>query len=72
MGSVKLSEAQVIVLRDIAGTKNGRDIRSLCEPYRQKAIDLGMMEPPLVDINGDWLFATPAGRAALKTKEPQG
>jgi hypothetical protein len=70
----ELSPAQVIVLRHIAeprvdmltGRINQIDIRKISEPYRQTAIDLGMHEPPLVDIDGDFLFISPAGRAALE------
>ena len=69
-----LTDAHIIVLRHIAeprvdmfsGRVNQLDIRKLSEPYRQRAIDLGMMEPPLVDIDGDFLFVTAAGRAALE------
>jgi hypothetical protein len=32
---------------------------------RQRVIDLAMMEPPLVDVEGDSLFLTPDGFAAL-------
>jgi hypothetical protein len=68
-----VTEAQIIVLRHIAeprvdmltGRINQIDIRKISEPYRQRAIDLGMMEPPLVEIDGDFLSITDAGRAAL-------
>lgn len=72
--AVKLSEAQMMVLAHIAeprvdmltGRMNQLDIRRLSEPYRQRAIDLAMHEPPLVDIDGDFLFVTDAGRLALR------
>lgn len=68
-----MTEAQIIVLRHIAeprvdmltGRINQIDIRRISEPYRQRAIDLGMMDPPLVEIDGDFLRITDAGRAAL-------
>ena len=41
------------------------------EPTRQRIIDLGMMEPPLVDADGDYVFITPAGRAALTDRGPE-
>ena len=74
---VRLTEAQRIVLAHIAeprvdmfsGRINQLDIRRLSEPYRQAAIHLGMIEPPLVDIDGDFLFVTDAGRRALQGGE---
>lgn len=60
---MKLSPAQYIVLRLLRDET--RDIRHVSEAFRQCVIDLGVMEPPLVDIDGDVLRITPAGRAAL-------
>lgn len=42
-----------------------RDIREVSEPLRQRIIDLGMMEPPLVDIDADRIYVTEAGRVKL-------
>ena len=55
----KLTEAQLIVLAQINNAP--RRISQMSEPFRQRAIDLGMMEPPLVDVDGDWAFVTVAG-----------
>lgn len=57
--SKKLTEAQVIVLARINDAP--RRISRMSEPYRQRAIDLGMMEPPLVEVDGDWVSVTVAG-----------
>lgn len=37
------------------------DLRDISEPMRQRIIDLGMMEPPLVDVDGDCVFLTGHG-----------
>lgn len=55
--------AALIVLRHIA--ERGADLRQVSEAFRQTAIDLAMAEPPLVDIDADRLFVTPAGEAEL-------
>lgn len=70
-----LTAMQRVVLQHVAETEAGAlrkhkiDIRSVSENYRQRAIDLGMMEPPLIDIDGDYLFITEAGRRALQSEE---
>ena len=70
----KVSDIQHIVLRHIGEQclkgAGAVDIRTISEPYRQRAIDLGMMEPPLVDIEGDFLFVTYAGWEHLTTGIP--
>ena len=49
------------------------DLRAIGEPMRQVVIDLAMMEPPLVDVEGDSLFLTPDGFAELaRSKNPAG
>lgn len=71
---MKLSEGHSRVLRNLARKRidpaTNRvlhvDIRQVSEPFRQKAIDLAMMEPALVDIEADRLFVTDAGRKALE------
>jgi hypothetical protein len=45
--------------------KLGVDIRGVSERQRQIIIDLGMHEPPLVDIPGDMIDITAHGLAAL-------
>lgn len=59
----RLTEAQVIVLAHIGEAP--RQISRMSEPFRQRAIDLGMMEPPLVDVDGDWVSATAAGSTEI-------
>lgn len=46
------------------------DLRKISEPMRQRLIDLGMMEPPLVDVIGDRVSLTAAGRNAVMTEQP--
>jgi len=60
-----LSDMHMIVLRDIA-TKGEVDITKIGEARRQKIIDLGMHEPALVDVQGDMIAITAAGRAWLR------
>lgn len=45
------------------------DLRKIGEMMRQKIIDLGMMEPPLVAVEADQVFTTAAGIAALRSRE---
>lgn len=56
-------------------TKTGRrravDLREVREAWRQKAIDLGTMEPPLVDVDGDMVSITDAGREAFNGVKDQ-
>jgi hypothetical protein len=40
------------------------DLRDISEPMRQALIDLAMMEPALVDVDGGRVFLTVAGHAA--------
>lgn len=47
--------------------KRSIDLRQRSEAYRQRVIDMAMMEPPLLDIHGDWIFLTDAGRQALRS-----
>lgn len=35
------------------------------EPMRQALINLGMYEPPLVEVDGNWVNLTEAGRKAV-------
>lgn len=52
------------ILRHLA--ENGPlDLRKISEPMRQRLIDLGMMEPPLVDVDADRVFITAAGSAYI-------
>ena len=60
-----MKATHVMVLKDIA-ERRGVDIRKVSEPYRQRIIDLGMMEPPLVQIDADRVSLTADGRSALK------
>lgn len=45
------------------------DLRRYSESVRQRAIDLAMREPPLIDIDADHIFLTEAGHAALEAHE---
>lgn len=40
------------------------DLRKVSEPFRQRPIDLVMMDPPLVDVDADRVFLTDAGKHA--------
>jgi len=56
------------------GRAIGVELRQISEPMRQRIIDLGMAEPPLVDVEGDLVFLTPYGFAELartRKVEPQ-
>lgn len=64
---MELSVPHLLVLADIRA-RRWKDIREVGERYRQKVVDLGMMEPPLVDIQGDYLEITVAGRAELNRR----
>lgn len=48
------------------------DLRKVSEPMRQRLIDMGMMEPPLVDVDGDHVRLTDAGRAWLSSPQQSG
>lgn len=37
-------------------------------PRREALINAGMREPPLVDVDGVWVYLTKAGRDALERK----
>lgn len=74
MSDVAGSFQHMAVLRHIAEMntpsagsrrKLGVDITKVSEPMRQRIIDLGMHEPPLVDIQGDMIDVTAAGLALL-------
>jgi hypothetical protein len=41
------------------------NLNEVGELYRHALIDLGMMEPPLVEVDGELVFATPAAVDAL-------
>lgn len=49
----------------VAGRIQFVDLRGIGEPMRQRIIDLGMMEPPLVDVDADKVFLTEAGFNAV-------
>lgn len=81
-----MTPAQLIALGYIAdrgvdpstGRRRSVDLREISEPTRQRIIDLGMMEPPLVDVDGPWVFLTKEGRekydelnADLDVSEPE-
>lgn len=41
------------------------DLRTVSEPMRQRLIDLGMEEPPLVAVDADRVSITCAGKALI-------
>jgi hypothetical protein len=59
-----LTPAHLIALSHVSDI--GADLRKISEPHRQKIIDLGMMEPPLIAVDADKVFVTDAGRAVLR------
>lgn len=36
------------------------------EPMRQCLINLGMQEPPMVDVDENWVYLTEAGRTSVR------
>jgi hypothetical protein len=50
-------------------TKRHRDVdlREISEPMRQRIIDLAMMEPPLIEVDGPRVFLT--GHGYIKYRE---
>lgn len=65
---MRLETIHLIALQNVVD-KTWVDIRKISEPHRQRLIDLGMMEPPLVDIDADQIYITEAGRNALAINE---
>ena len=57
----RLSVSHRLVLSKIVRT--GLYLREINEGTRQRVIDLGMLEPPLVEVDGDLVTATEAGRS---------
>lgn len=62
--------AHIIALQDIRARPH--DLRRATEPFRQRVIDLGMLEPPLVDVDADRVFITEAGKDYLAAREGRG
>lgn len=48
------------------------DLRDISEPMRQKIIDLGMMEPPLVQVDADQVSITGYGDQYLRDAKRMG
>lgn len=48
------------------GRKRSVDLREISEPMRQALIDLGMHEPPLVDVDADRVQITWDGYKLLR------
>jgi hypothetical protein len=55
----------------ITGRMQSVDLDDISEPMRQRLIDLAMMEPPLVDVDGPLVYATDAGIKAVKNRHEQ-
>lgn len=47
--------------RIVNGRHQSVDLREISEPMRQRIIDLAMMEPPLVYVDGPRIFLTGHG-----------
>lgn len=60
-----LTDMQAIVLARVFHRQMD-DLRELGERGREVVIDLGMMEPPLIDTRADEIFITEAGITALR------
>ena len=60
-----LTPIQIIVLKEI-DKGHLADIREMSEPWRQTVISLGMIEPPLIDVEADQVILTIRGEDALK------
>ena len=56
------------VLRHLAKV-GSLDLRTISEPTRQRLIDLGMQEPPLVEVDADRVTLTEAGKSTLCVSE---
>lgn len=49
----------------VTGRIRSVDLREISEPMRQAIIDLGMMEPPLVEVDADQVFLNGHGHQYL-------
>lgn len=59
-----ISAMHMAVLRSVADCGEV-SLREVGEAYRQRLIDLGMQEPPLVDVDGERVKITAAGARLL-------
>ncbi len=59
-----VSEMHLIVLKEVRN-RRVTTLTAMPEVMRQKVIDLGMEEPPLVDTMGEAIFVTTAGENEL-------
>jgi len=59
-----VSEMHLIVLQEVRN-RRVTTLNAMPEVMRQKVIDLGMEEPPLVDTVADAIFVTSAGEREL-------
>lgn len=69
-----MTPIQLAAFKFVAGRLNPSDpkprdvdLRYISEPLRQRLIDLAMMEPPLVDVDGPRVFLTRDGE--IKRRE---
>lgn len=58
-----LKPIEIAILRHVE--QQGCDLRKVSDQWRQRLIDLGMREPPLVDVLADQVFITEHGREAI-------
>lgn len=69
MTPIKLATLRFVAERTrdpITGRIKTVDLREIGEPMRQKIIDLGMMEPPLVQVDADQVSITGYGDQYLR------
>ena len=64
---MRLSEPMREALRIVGGGR--ADLRQINEATRQEIISAAMRDPPLVDVDADQPYLTPAGREAIGMKE---
>ncbi len=64
MTPVQLAAFRFLAERPIdraSGRVQSADLREISEPMRQRIIDLAMMDPPLVDVDGPRVILTLRG-----------
>lgn len=71
---MKLTWGQKAALQYVAASEGraggGCRLSRIAEPTRQRLIDLAMMEPPLIDTDGDFVRLLPTGRAIVAENWP--
>lgn len=70
MTPIQLAALRFVAERRIdraTGRIQSVDLREIGEAMRQRIIDLAMMEPPLVDVDGPRVIMTVSGECTLRT-----